>query len=143
MFRPYSQTKNAVRRAPFEVPVSLEIQYRVWQGSSSPELGSGRTILLTSSKVVFETDQDLRVDDGLDASITWPVPLDKDIGLQLVASLLVTHTNGHQITAAIRGYEFKTRKQFGNVQSIRVAKSSDARVRYAGGSGDASLGCGH
>jgi hypothetical protein len=137
MFRPYSQTKNAVRRVPFEVPVSLEIQYRVWQGSSSVELGSGRTVLLTSSKVVFETDQDLRVDDGLDASITWPVPLDKEIGLQLAASLLVTHTNGHQITAAIRGYQFKTRKQSGSVQPIRAARLPEARVRYAGGRGDA------
>jgi len=126
MAYPYSRRRTAARRAPFEFPVTLDIQFRVSAGPCPVEQGVGRTIFISSREIVFETDQRLPRGSELEARIAWPIPLDQETGLQLVATLLVTDVTGRQITAAIRSYQFRTRGHSGAPRPIAVSAAASS-----------------
>jgi hypothetical protein len=64
---------------------------------------------MSKSGLSFTTDRPLPVGQKLDVSIDWPVLLDGDVQLQLVASGVVVRRDEALIAMRIERHEFRTR----------------------------------
>jgi hypothetical protein len=104
------QGLNPDRRASVRVPVNLAVRYSVAGRRGPVENGSGRTIDMSSSGLSFTADRPLSVGQTLDMSIDWPVRLDRDVQIQLVASGVVVRTDGAVTALRMDRREFKTRR---------------------------------
>ena len=71
------------------------------------EMGSGRTMDLSSSGLCFSTDTPLSPGQRLDVSIDWPALLDGGVHLQLIISGVVVRTNGTVTAVQIQRHEFR------------------------------------
>ena len=94
------------RRAGARFCLDLTVRYAI---KGNLQAGSGRTIDLSSSGISFVADRPLRIGQGLNLSIDWPVPLDGGVRLQLVMSGDIVRTDGTRTALQIRRHEFKTR----------------------------------
>jgi len=94
------------RRAGARFCLDLTVRYAI---KGNLQAGSGRTIDLSSSGISFVADRPLRIGQGLNLSIDWPVPLDGGVRLQLVMSGDIVRTDGTMTALQIRRHEFKTR----------------------------------
>jgi hypothetical protein len=74
------------------------------------EIGSGRTIDMSSSGLSFTADTPLSIGQRLHMSIDWPVLLDGGVQLQLVASGVVVRTDGAVTALRMDRHEFRTRR---------------------------------
>ena len=97
------------RRSGVRFPVNLEVRYSVAGRRRPVESGSGRTIEVSSSGLSFIADRPLSIGQKLDISIDWPVLLDRDVQLQLVASGVVVRTTGAVTALRLLRHEFRTR----------------------------------
>ena len=104
------QGLSSDRRSSVRVPVDLEVRYSVVGPRRPVENGSGRTIDMSSSGLTFTADRPLSIGDRLDMSIDWPVLLDGDVQLQIVASGVVVRTNGEVTAIRIERHDFRTRR---------------------------------
>jgi hypothetical protein len=98
------------RRAAVRFPVNLEVRYAVAGRRKPVESGSGRTIDMSSSGLSFTADRALSIGQKLDMSIDWPVLLDLDVRLQLVASGVVVRSTGAVTALRLGRHEFRTRR---------------------------------
>ena len=104
------QGLNPDRRASVRVPVNLAVRYSVVGHRRPVETGSGRTIDMSSSGLSFTADRPLSIGQKLDLSIDWPVLLDGDVQLQIVASGVVVRTDGAVTALRMDRHEFRTRR---------------------------------
>jgi hypothetical protein len=74
------------------------------------EIGSGRTIDMSSSGLSFTADRPLSIGQKLDLSIDWPAVLDGGVQLQLVASGVVVRTTGAMTAIRLERHDFRTRR---------------------------------
>ena len=100
---------SAERRASTRFPLALDVRYAA--GRRAPvELGSGRTIDLSSSGLSFTADRPLLTGQKLDISLDWPILLDGGVKLQLIMLGVVVRSNGTATALEIRRHEFRTRR---------------------------------
>jgi hypothetical protein len=98
------------RRRSIRFPMNLEVRYSVVGHRRPREDGSGRTIDMSSSGLSFTADTPLSIGQRLDMSIDWPVLLDGDVQLQIVASGVVIRTTGAVTAIRIERHGFRTRR---------------------------------
>ncbi|MGO9965638.1 MAG: PilZ domain-containing protein [Bryobacteraceae bacterium] len=98
------------RRASARFPLTLEVRYVVLGRRAPVEMGSGRTIDLSSSGLSFTADRPLQTGQKLDVYIDWPVLLDGGVQLQLIMSGVVVRTGGTATALQIERHEFRTRR---------------------------------
>ena len=77
---------------------------RVW----TEESGAGRTINMSSTGVLFTTDQMLLPGRRIEVSISWPAQLNNKCALRLVARGRVVRFDDGKAAMEIQQYEFKT-----------------------------------
>ena len=105
------QGLDAERRRGIRFPMDMEVRYSVVGNRSRPaEIGSGRTIDMSSSGLSFTADTPLSIGQGLEVSIDWPVLLDGGVQLQIVASGVVVRTDGAVTAIRIERHDFRTRR---------------------------------
>jgi len=104
------QGLSSDRRSSVLVPVNLEVRYSVVGHREAAENGSSRTIDMSSSGLSFAADTPLSIGQTLDMSIDWPVRLDRDVQIQLVASGVVVWTSGTKTALRLQRHEFRTRR---------------------------------
>lgn len=90
--------------------LTLEVRYVVLGRRAPVEMGSGRTIDLSSSGLSFTADRPLQTGQKLDVYIDWPVLLDGGVQLQLIMSGVVVRTGGTATALQIERHEFRTRR---------------------------------
>ena len=90
--------------------MNLEVRYSVVGHREAAENGSSRTIDMSSSGLSFAADTPLSIGQTLDMSIDWPVRLDRDVQIQLVASGVVVWTSGTKTALRLQRHEFRTRR---------------------------------
>ena len=98
------------RRGSDRFPIVREVRYKVLGKLHGDEAdsGSGRTINMSSSGVLFTTDHLLIPGKRLELSISWPAQLNKTCPLKLVArGRVVRHEKG-KAAIEIQRYEFRT-----------------------------------
>ena len=101
------------RRRSSRFPIEREVRYKTLNQRAEILAGSGKTLNISSSGVLFTSDHDLPVGTRLEVSISWPAQLNEKCLLNLVARGRVTrHTKG-QLALQIQQYEFRTQSRPG------------------------------
>ena len=90
------------------------------------EAGEGRTLNISSSGVLFTSESMLLPGRRLELSISWPVQLNNQVALRLVARGRVVRFEEGRAAIEIQQYEFRT-------QAHTAANSPWSRPRCAGG----------
>jgi hypothetical protein len=104
------QGLDAERRRGIRFPMDMDVRYSVVGNRRPAEIGSGRTIDMSSSGLSFTADTPLSIGQGLEVSIDWPVLLDGGVQLQIVASGVVVRTTGAVTAIRIERHDFRTRR---------------------------------
>jgi hypothetical protein len=96
------------RRGADRFPIEREVRYKVLNRKNAEEIGSGKTINMSSNGVLFSTEQHLLPGKRLELSISWPAQLDSKISLKLVARGRVVRSDERRAAIEIHQYEFRT-----------------------------------
>ena len=105
----YGKT-NIERRCKTRFPFALDVRYRTL--SESPRLtGTGHTINMSRTGLLIKSEHELPVGARVEVTVEWPVPLDEQVGLQLVTVGRVGRSSGSNFVLLFRQYEFKTMKR--------------------------------
>ena len=96
------------RRASDRFPIEREVRYRVLGKRANLEEGTGKTVNISSSGVLFTTEQTLIPGKRLELSISWPAQLDNKCNLKLVAQGRVARMEQGRAAIEILQYEFRT-----------------------------------
>jgi c-di-GMP-binding flagellar brake protein YcgR len=102
------KTENADRRQSDRFSIAREVRYRVLNKRSGEEVGEGKTVNISSSGVLFTTEQMLLPGRRLELSISWPAQLNNKCALKLVARGRVIRFEEGLAAIEIQQYEFKT-----------------------------------
>ncbi|MFB3850428.1 MAG: PilZ domain-containing protein [Acidobacteriota bacterium] len=97
----------AERRSAVRFPIEREVRFRV-HNRHSIEVGSGKTINISSTGVLFTTQRRFSVGERVELAVAWPAQLDNHCPLKLVTlGRIVRYLNG-TAAMAIDRYEFRT-----------------------------------
>ena len=99
---------SSERRQADRFPIEREVRYKILNKRSSAEEGTGKTINISSTGVLFTTDQILVPGKRLELSISWPAQLDNKCQLKLVARGRVARLEQGRAAIEIQQYEFRT-----------------------------------
>lgn len=99
---------NSERRASGRFPIERELRFRVLNKKSNNEAGGGRTINMSSTGILFTTDQVLLPGRTLEIAVSWPAQLNNSCPLKLVARGRVVRFEPGQAAIEIQHYEFRT-----------------------------------
>ena len=92
-----------------QFPLVLPLKYKVISPKAKAISGTGSTVLLSSTDIIFEADQPLGSGVQCEISIAWPVLLEPHIRLQLVLKSVITRSEDQVIMSRVSKYEFRTR----------------------------------
>ena len=98
-----------------QFPLVLPLKYRTISQKADAISGTGSTVSLSSTDIVFNADQPLGSGVQCEISIDWPVLLEADIGLQLVLHSVITRGEGQVVTARVSKHEFRMRGPGSNI----------------------------
>lgn len=99
---------NPERRRSSRFPIEREVRYKTLSQRSEVIQGSGKTLNISSSGVLFTADHELPVGTRLEVSISWPAQLNEKCLLNLVARGRVTRQSSGNLALQIQQYEFRT-----------------------------------
>jgi c-di-GMP-binding flagellar brake protein YcgR len=98
----------ADRRTSDRFAIEREVKYKVLNKKNAEESGVGRTVNMSSTGVLFTTDQLLLPGRRVEVSISWPAQLNNRCALRLVARGRVVRFDDGRAAMEIQQYEFKT-----------------------------------
>lgn len=101
------------RRRADRFPIEREVRYKVLNKKYAHESGLGKTINISSTGILFSTDQLLLPGRRLELSVSWPAQLDNKCALKLVARGKVVRFERGVAAMEIQQYEFRTAGQAG------------------------------
>lgn len=101
------ETKPIERRTKYRFPLHREMRYKVLENDSIVAAGSGQTANLSSGGAGFTVDQPLAVGAFIEVSISWPVLLDSNCPIRLIAFGRVVRCAGREVACTIDKYEFR------------------------------------
>lgn len=103
-----SDKRGDDRRQSDRFPIEREVRYKVLSKRLGDEAGAGKTLNMSSSGVLFTTDQMLIPGKRLELAISWPAQLNNKCALKLVARGRVVRCDRGQAAVEIQQYEFRT-----------------------------------
>jgi len=103
-----TQKQQSDRRHSDRFPIEREVRFRVLNKRGGEESGEGKTLNISSSGVLFTSDQMLLPGRRLELSISWPVQLNNRVALKLVARGRVVRFEEGHAAIEIQQYEFRT-----------------------------------
>ena len=111
--RPMSESREAVpvfaeRRSSSRFPIERELRYKTLSQRAEVLNGSGKTLNISSSGVLFTAAHDLPIGTRLEVSISWPAQLNERCLLNLVARGRVARKEEGHLALQIQQYEFRT-----------------------------------
>jgi len=109
------------RRHSDRFPIEREVRFRVLNKRGGEETGEGKTLNISSSGVLFTSEQLLLPGRRLELAINWPVQLNNTVALKLVARGRVVRYEEGRAAIEIQQYEFRT-------QSATAAKGAAAQT---------------
>lgn len=104
------------RRANDRFPMVREVRYKVMYPKGTVDIGTGQTVNMSSTGVLFTAESPLPPGRRLEVSISWPAQLDGKCGLKLVARCRVVRCHGTTVALEIDKYEFRTAGRSMNAQ---------------------------
>lgn len=105
---PSPSTGAADRRASDRFPIEREVRFKMLSKRHTGDPGLGTTINMSSSGVLFTTNQPLLPGKRVEMAISWPAQLENRTPLKLVARGRVVRCEGGAAAVEIQQYEFRT-----------------------------------
>ncbi len=102
------QTSHADRRHSDRFPIEREVRFRILSKRNAEENGDGKTVNISSSGILFTSDQVLLPGRRLELSISWPAQLNDKCALKLVARGRIVRFEDGRAAMEIQQYEFRT-----------------------------------
>ena len=117
------QDRTPERRKSHRFPIECEVRFQTTDKRREPVTGCGKTVNISSSGVLFVSEEEVPTGTRLELSIKWPIPLDKHCFLSFVVHGRVVRqdSNGY-LALDIQSYEFRTRTE--GAQTTRVKAAS-------------------
>jgi len=103
-------TGQPERRVADRFPIERELRYKVLNKKFSNESGEGRTVNISSSGILFATNEVLLPGRKIEVSLSWPAQLNEKCALKLVARGKVVRYERGMAALAIQQYEFRTQR---------------------------------
>ena len=97
------------RRDSVRFPLEFEGRYTVTGRIVPRPTGTCQTIDVSSTGLRMRADQALPTGTRLDVAINWPVALESEVQLKLIASGVVVRANGSELALRVHRHEFRTR----------------------------------
>ncbi|MGC8793706.1 MAG: PilZ domain-containing protein [Bryobacteraceae bacterium] len=95
------------RRAATRFPIQQEVRFKLFHRNGLA-IGLGKTVNMSSRGLLIETEHPLAPGDRLEVSVNWPVRLDNQCPLKLVATGRVVRAQPGKAAILIERYEFRT-----------------------------------
>jgi len=114
--------------------MQADLEYKVVDGRKVLKTGTGKTLNLSSSGILFESQEKLPVGVSLRLSIQWPVHLDDRVGLTLCVMGRTVRSCETCTAIEILSHEFRTRALpalAGQPQPLKHLTAASAAVRSA------------
>jgi len=92
------------------MPIQEDVQYRVLNKKAEDTQARGKTINMSSSGVLFTTEEMLLPGRRVELAINWPAQLDQKCGLKLMARGRVVRFENGMAAIEILQHEFRTRR---------------------------------
>ncbi|MBZ5601578.1 MAG: PilZ domain-containing protein [Acidobacteriia bacterium] len=89
--------------------IERDVQYRVLTRTQADPDSKGRTVNISSSGVLFTTDQVMIPGRRVEVAIDWPAQLNNKCALKLVARGRIVRFEGDRAALEIMQHEFRTR----------------------------------
>jgi PilZ domain len=102
-------TEQPDRRGAKRLSIERDVQYRLLTRRDGEPEGAGKTLNMSSSGVLFTTDQTLLPGRRMELTISWPAHLDNKCALKLVARGRVVRFEGTAAALEIMQHEFRTK----------------------------------
>ena len=102
---------NPERRKAVRYPVERGVHYKVFSSVGSEIEGTGTSLNISSSGVLFTTDQALPVGSSIEVAVSWLAMLTLEANLWLVAIGRVVRSDKGTAAMKISQYELRTLKQ--------------------------------
>ncbi len=96
------------RRGADRFPIQRDVRYKVLSRRTADLAGIGQTVNMSSSGILFSTDEDLQAGRQLEVSVAWPAQLNNTTPLKLVARGRVVRAEDGKAALEIQHYEFRT-----------------------------------
>lgn len=96
------------RRNSDRFAIERDVRFRVLNKRGGEETGEGKTLNISSSGVLFTSEHLLLPGRRLELAISWPVHLNNQVPLKLVARGRVVRFEEGQVAIEIQQYEFRT-----------------------------------
>ena len=97
------------RRRSERMTIEREVHFRLLSAKNGDTAANGKTVNISSSGVLFVTEQPLLPGRHLELSISWPVQLDNKCALKLVARGRVVRFQDGHAAFEIFQHEFRTK----------------------------------
>ena len=104
----HTDTQNTDRRGADRFPIEREVRYKIISKKTADEVGTGRTINMSSNGILFTSEHLLLPGRRLELSVSWPAQLNNQTPLKLVARGRVIRFESGQTAIEIQQYEFRT-----------------------------------
>jgi hypothetical protein len=98
------------RRLHRRYPIRLQCQYALLDESVRKQTGSGRTMNISTSGILFETDRPLPGRGEIVLEMVWPALLDGVRRLKLVVHGRIVRSEGNAIAVRFTAYDFHTKR---------------------------------
>lgn len=96
------------RRRTGRFPIVREVRYRVASRDNVFETGVGNTVNISSAGALFTTETPLLPGRRIELAISWPVELNRNTALKLVARGRIVRVEDGKAAAEFQHVEFKT-----------------------------------
>jgi c-di-GMP-binding flagellar brake protein YcgR len=97
------------RRSADRFPIEQEVRYRAVARQHAEEPGSGKTVNMSSSGILFQTSAGVPLGKQIEVSVSWPAQLNNKTALKLVARGRVVRVEDNMAALEIQHYEFRTK----------------------------------
>jgi hypothetical protein len=89
--------------------VTLDLEYKLLKRGRVVQLGSGRTVNISSRGILFEASESFALGDRIELMISWPFLLERVCPLKLVIrGRVVRVDDGNRIAVSVTYHEFRT-----------------------------------
>jgi hypothetical protein len=112
------------RRTKKRFELCREIRYQLWNGRHNIGSGSGWTLDLSSKGVAFTTDGYIQPGASIEISVSWPVLLNGDCAMRLVACGYVVRSALGMAACRISQFEFRTQPKVMSANSTMGAAAA-------------------
>ena len=130
-FRQETSRPDHHRRSHRRYPIYVDLEYKLLDGRQVLKTGAGRTLNLSSSGILFESDEALPPGMSIRLSLNWPAQLNDRVGLTLCINGRTIRSSGRCNAIEIMSHEFRTRPLSAHARETKEMSPVTAAVMTA------------